>query len=160
MLIDALFEILTTGADISQFISLSKSLRNARSVDEILENQKAILALLSNNKGEIDCMKILKDLIQKADDTLEEIEWYAEKAYHLKPEHKSLADTYIKIAEMHISIYNMLHDRMVDLIDEERKKGVAVPAAMTAIWDYEHEKLVKEFSEAKYMVEEYKKLGY
>ena len=55
-------------------------------------------------------MKILKDLIEKANDTMDEVEWYAEKAHHLRVEHKSLADTYIKVAEMHVDIYKMLHD--------------------------------------------------
>lgn len=105
-------------------------------------------------------MKILKDLIKKADDTLEEIEWYAEKAHHLRAEHKALADTYIKIAEMHITVYTMLHEKMINFIEEEKKKGTQIPIAMQAIWDYEHEKLIKEFSEAKYLIEEYKKLGY
>ena len=105
-------------------------------------------------------MKILKDLIEKANDTMEEIEWYAEKAHHLRTEHKGLADTYIKLAEMHITIYGMLHEKMVSLIEEEKRKGVPVPAAMLAIWDYEHEKLIKEFAEAKYLVEEYKKVAY
>lgn len=105
-------------------------------------------------------MKVLKDLIQKADDTLQEIEWYAEKAHHLRTEHKALADSYIKIAEMHITIYNMLHDKMVMLINEKKEKGVAVPHEMQVIWDYEHEKLIKEFAEAKYLIEEYKKMVY
>jgi hypothetical protein len=105
-------------------------------------------------------MKILKDLIEKANDTLDEIEWYAEKAHHLHTERKCLADTYIKIAEMHITIYNMLHEKMVMLIDEQKKSGVQVPIAMQSIWDYEHEKLIKEFAEAKYLIEEYKKMGY
>jgi hypothetical protein len=105
-------------------------------------------------------MKILKDLIEKANDTMEEIEWYAEKAHHLRAEHKSLADAYIKIAEMHVTIYNLLHEKMVMLIEEQKNKGVQVPVSMQAIWDYEHEKLIKEFAEAKYLIEEYKKMGY
>lgn len=105
-------------------------------------------------------MKILKDLIEKAKDTMEEIEWYAEKAHHLRAEHKFLADLYIKLAEMHINIYSMIHEKMVMLIEDEKKKGVDVPATMQVIWDYEHEKLVKEFAEAKFMVEEYKKMSY
>ena len=105
-------------------------------------------------------MKILKDMIKKADDTMEEIEWYAEKAHHFRSEHKPLADTYIKIAEMHIDIYNMLHEKMVSFINEEKKKGASVPHEMMVIWEYEHEKLIKEFGEAKYLVEEYKKMGY
>ena len=60
-------------------------------------------------------MKVLKYLIQKANETMDEIEWYAEKAHHLRVDHKSLADKYIKIAEMHVNIYTMLHDSMVEL---------------------------------------------
>ena len=102
-------------------------------------------------------MKVLTDLIDKADDTLEEIEFYGEKALHLHSEHKALADTYIKIAEMHIEIYKMLHERMVALINEEKAKGITPPPEMLAVWKYEHEKMVKRFSEAKYLVDEYKK---
>lgn len=102
-------------------------------------------------------MKILKELIEKANDTMEEVEWYAEKAHHLRTEHKALADAYIKIAEMHVDIYKMLHERMVSLIAEEKDKGAPPPPAMLAIWEYEHEKMVKEFAEAKYLVDEYKK---
>jgi hypothetical protein len=105
-------------------------------------------------------MKILKDLIKKADDTLEEIEWYAEKAYHLRIEHRALADSYIKIAEMHITVYNILHDRMIALINEKKEKDVQVPHEMQVIWDYEHEKLIKEFAEAKVLIDEYKRMGY
>jgi uncharacterized protein Yka (UPF0111/DUF47 family) len=101
-------------------------------------------------------MKLLVDLIEKMDDTLNEVEWYAEKAHHLRGIHKPLADTYIKVAETHINIYNTLHERVVELIDDEKKK-VAPPPEMLAIWNYEHEKLVKEFAEAKFLVEEYKK---
>lgn len=62
-----------------------------------------------------------------------------------------------KIAEMHIDIYGMLHSRMVALITEQKEKGAHVPPEMQAIWDYEHERLIKEFAEAKFLVEEYKK---
>ena len=102
-------------------------------------------------------MKILVNLIEKANDTMDEVEWYAEKAHHLRTEHKGLADTYIKIADMHIDIYKMLHEQMVDIIDTEKRKGVQPPAEMTAIWNYEHEKLVKQFAEIKFLVEDYKK---
>lgn len=102
-------------------------------------------------------MKILTNMIDKANDTLEEIEWYAEKALHLKADHKSVADVYNKIADMHITIYDMLHKEMVNLIDEHKRMGHNPPPEMLAIWDYEHEKLIKEFAEAKTMVDEYKK---
>lgn len=105
-------------------------------------------------------MKILTSLIEKSYDTLEEIEEYTQKAYHLRTEHKSLADTYIKVAEMHITIYNMLHEKMVMLIEEEKRKGVEIPKGMQEIWAWEHQKLIKRFGELKYIIEDYKKLSY
>lgn len=102
-------------------------------------------------------MKILVNLIEKANDTMEEIEWYAEKAHHLRSENKALSETYIKIADMHIDIYKMLHDRMVELIEEEKRKGATPPPEMLVIWNHENEKLIKRFAKAKFLVEDYKK---
>ncbi len=34
---------------------------------------------------------------------------------------------------------------MVELINEEKRKGVQPPVEMLAIWNYEHEKLIKEY---------------
>lgn len=58
---------------------------------------------------------------------------------------------------MHITIYDMLHKQMVDLIDQKKREGVEVPAEMLAIWNYEHERLIKEFKDTKLLVEEYKR---
>ena len=76
-------------------------------------------------------MRILTDIIDKMDDTLDEIEWYTEKAHMLRSEHKALSDTYIKIAEMHVDIYKMLHDRVVVLIEEQKKVAPAPPMRNT-----------------------------
>ena len=105
-------------------------------------------------------MKIIKEIIAKMDDTLEEIEYYGKEAHHLRNEHKAIADKFIEIADVHINVYNTLHKGVVMLIEEERKKGVEVPKEMQIIWDYEHKKLIEEFNEAKFLVDEYKKLGY
>ena len=102
-------------------------------------------------------MRILRDLIEHAEETMNEVEDYTIEAFHLRHEHKALADAYIKIAETHVEIYKILHERMVAMITEEKQKGTHVPPEMQAIWDYEHEKLVKEFAEAKVKIEEYKK---
>ena len=154
--LDDFFELLTIGADFSQFVSLSKNIADEKLFKQILFNQELMIKLLLEIKGDTT-MKILKHLIEKADDTLEEIEWYAEKALMYKSEHKNLADVYIKVADMHIQIYDMLHKQAVDLIDEHKRMGHTPPPEMTAIWEYEHEKLIKEFAEAKTMIDEYKK---
>ena len=155
-MLEQFFELLTIGADFSQFISLSKNIADEKLFEQLLANQRVILKLLLEIRGD-NKMKILKHMIEKSEDTLDEIEWYAEKALHYKAEHKAVADVYNKIADMHITIYEMLHKQMVDLIDEHRRMGHNPPPEMLAIWEYEHEKLIKEFAEAKTMVEEYKK---
>lgn len=102
-------------------------------------------------------MKMLTKLIEKAEDTLNEIEWYGEKALMYRDENKALADVYNKVADMHINIYEMLHKQMVDLIEQKKRDGSQPPAEMLAIWNYEHEKLIKEFKNAKVLVDEYKR---
>ena len=154
--LDSFFELLTIGADCSQFVSLSKNIADEKLFKTIISNQAIMIKLLLEIKGD-NIMKILKHMIEKSEDTLEEIEWYAEKALHYKADHKSVADVYNKIADMHVTIYDMLHKEMVNLIDEHRRSGHNPPPEMLAIWDYEHEKLIKEFAEAKTLVDEYKK---
>ena len=156
MILDSFFELLTIRVDCSQFVSLSKNIADEKLFNKILINQEIIISLLLDIRGE-HFMKILTKMIDKADDTLEEIEWYAEKAMHYKTDHKDVADVYNKIADMHITIYDMLHKEMVNLIDEYKKSGNNPPPEMLVIWDYEHEKLIKRFTEAKLIVEEYKK---
>lgn len=102
-------------------------------------------------------MKILTGIIEKAHDTMDEVEWYGEKALQYKQDHKSVADVFNKIAEMHITIYDMLHKQIIDLIEEQKRMGHTPPPEMLAIWEYEHKKLIKEFAEAKALVDEYKK---
>lgn len=156
MQLNNLFELITIGADFSQFVSLSKNISDEKLFAQILSNQQIIIKLLLDIKGD-NKMKILTDMVTKAHDTMEEIEWYGEKALHYKTDHKSVADVYNKIAEMHITIYDMLHKQMVDLIEEQKRMGHIPPPEMLAIWEYEHGKLIKEFAEAKMIVEEYKK---
>ena len=155
-MLNDLFELITIGADFSQFVSLSKNIADENLFAQILANQQVMIKLLLEIKGE-DNMKILTHLIERADATLSEVEWYAEKAMHYKTEHKTIADTYNKIAEMHITIYDMLHKEIVNLIEEHRRSGHNPPPEMLIIWDYEHKKLIKEFAEAKTLVDEYKK---
>ena len=101
-------------------------------------------------------MKILENVVEKMDDTLDEIEFYAEQAFLLRNEHKALSDTFIKVASMHLDIYKMLHDRVVEIIEEEKRKGTP-PPEMLAIWNYQHGRLVKRLTEARFLVEDYNK---
>ena len=102
-------------------------------------------------------MKIIMEAIEKLYDVIDEVEYYASKAHHLRHEHKMLADAYIKSAEAHIEIFKTLHETVVKLIAEQKEKGKMPTPEMQSIYDHEHQRLVSEFSKAKWLVEEYKK---
>ena len=103
-------------------------------------------------------MKHLEFITDKMSDTLDEVEEYAHAAHRVKEEgSKSLGDIFIKIAEMHVEIYKMLHDKKVAMISEEKAKGGDAPQAMEVIFNYVHKHNIKRFAEAKYLVDEYKK---
>lgn len=102
-------------------------------------------------------MRILKDLIEHAEETMEEAHDYIVEAHRIRHEHKALADTYAKAAEIHVELYKHLHDRMVAIITEHKEKGNAVPDSMQSMWDYRHGELVADFLEIRVMIEEYRK---
>jgi hypothetical protein len=51
----------------------------------------------------------------------------------------------------------MLHDMMVKMIEKERHAGANPPQSMLEMWEYQHKKLMKDYAEAKYIIDEYKK---
>jgi predicted SpoU family rRNA methylase len=105
-------------------------------------------------------MKIISELIDKMEDTLEEAEWYGAMAMHYRSEYKAVADTFAKSGDMHITMYGTLHDRVVALIEEEKKKGVEIPKEMQFYYDQMHKKMIARYNKAKFVLEEYKKMGY
>ena len=103
-------------------------------------------------------MEYLEFIVEKMGDTLDEIEEYAHAAHKAKGAgNKSLGDIYIKISEMHEEIYKMLHDKMVAMIAEEKGKGGDTPKAMDILFNFVHKHNIRRFTEAKYLVDEYKK---
>ena len=105
-------------------------------------------------------MKIISELIDKMEDTLEEAEFYGEKAMQYHTDYKHLANTYAKAGEVHTNLYLTLHETVVALINAEKSKGVEVPKEMQFYYDQMHKKMVARYNKAKFVLEEYKKMGY
>lgn len=97
-------------------------------------------------------MLIMKEVIDKMDDTLEEAEFYALHHKIHKESMPILADIYYKLAQDHLAHYLSLHNGVVAIINDYRRTKGEPPANMTAIWSYEHEKLVEEYEEIKKML--------
>jgi uncharacterized protein Yka (UPF0111/DUF47 family) len=98
----------------------------------------------------------IKELICKMDDTLEEAEWYAKHAKLDKEEYPMIAETYYKLGQEHLNHYMNLHSAVVSIINEHKKTKGEPPVVMTAIWNYEHEKLMDEYNEIKKMLDSFR----
>lgn len=101
-------------------------------------------------------MKIIKELSEMIEDELEGAEHYAKCALHYKDEHHMLADVLYEISTQEMRHVNMLHDEVVKLIKSHREKHGEPPAAMMAIYDWQHKRQIEKSKEVKILQEQYR----
>lgn len=100
-------------------------------------------------------MEIIKQIVEKIDDELEDAEKYIKCAYKMKDKYPQLSDTYYKLSLEEMKHMTMLHDQVV-LIINEYKKTKEVPPAMQVLYDYVHEREIKWASKIKYKQDHFK----
>lgn len=100
-------------------------------------------------------MEIIKQIVEKIDDELEDAEKYINCAYKEKSKYPTLADTYYKLSLEEMNHMNMLHTQVVNIINEY-KKTKEVPPAMQVLYDYLHERETKWATKIKFKQENYK----
>ena len=102
-------------------------------------------------------MKIIKHLVEENEEELDGAEHYAEKATKYKDEDRELADVYAKLANVELDHVNTLHSQVVRIIKEwKAKSGEEPPAAMMAVWDYEHGRATDKAAKVKTLLDMYK----
>ena len=101
-------------------------------------------------------MKAIKCIIKSIKEEIEGAEEYAKKATEYKDSDRLLADTYAKMAATELDHVNSLHAHAVRLIKEHKATGKETPAAMQAVWDYEHENQVEWVAKIKMLLEMYR----
>ena len=87
-------------------------------------------------------MEIIKQLVTKIDDELEDAEKYIKCAYKVKDKYPQLAETYYTLSLEEMKHMTMLHDQVVKIINEFKKTN-EVPAGMQTLYDYVHEREIK-----------------
>lgn len=97
-------------------------------------------------------MKIIKHLVEDIQEELKGAEHYAKLATQYKDEDRALAETYAKLAGVELEHVDALHAQAVRLIKGQQAAGVATPAPMQAVWDWEHEKMVDTTARIKTML--------
>ena len=101
-------------------------------------------------------MEIIKQLVEKIDDELEDADKYIKCAYKVKEKYPSLADTYYKLSLEEMNHMSMLHSEVARIIQEYRKKSGEPPAAMMAVYEYLHKKHINRAGKIKAMQQMYR----
>ncbi len=87
-------------------------------------------------------MEVIKSIVKKIDDELEDAEKYIKCAFKEKNEHPQLAEVYYRLSLEEMNHMTMLHDQVVRIITEY-KQSHEVPAGMQTLYDYVHEREIK-----------------
>ena len=101
-------------------------------------------------------MKIIEKLSDMISDELSDAEKYAKCALKHKEERPSLAQTFYTLSIDEMKHANMLHDEVTKVINEYRSSGNEVPAEMTAVYNYLHDKQIERATSIKIIQESYR----
>ena len=100
-------------------------------------------------------MKVIAKLIDMMHDELEGAEEYAMCALKYKSEHPKLAQRLNELAGVELQHLKILHSEVERLIEDYRSKEGDPPADMLAVYNYEHEKMIKEAAKVKTYISDF-----
>lgn len=98
-------------------------------------------------------MLMIRDLVEHIREEVHDARGYAEAAMRVKMDDASLASIYAELGAEEIKHAEKLHKAAVDIITKHTAGGKEVPAAMRAIWDYEHKVMIEDMADAKRRLE-------
>ncbi len=83
---------------------------------------------------------------------LHDAEKYARLYHQYMDEDRQLSEMFKVLSNQELEHMNMEHNQATRLIRQYRDSGKEVPAAMQAIWDWEHEQMVEEEKEVRVLL--------
>ena len=98
-------------------------------------------------------MKEIKMLVENIREELEDAEKYAKCAAKYKDIDRELANTFYTLANEELGHMDKLHTQATRLIKAHRAEGHEPPAAMLAVWGWEHEKMIEHTARIKHLLE-------
>jgi F0F1-type ATP synthase membrane subunit b/b' len=98
-------------------------------------------------------MKIIKALVEKIKDELDDAEEYEDKAELVYLEYPDLTKKFQELARQELAHAMYLHDAAVELIEAKKKSGVVIPQGMLDIWNAEHAVMMKRYKNLKFNLE-------
>lgn len=101
-------------------------------------------------------MKIIKKLSDMIEDEIADAKKYAQCAIKYREERPELAKRFYNISMQEMEHMKILHDSVVEIIEEYRKENGDPPAGMQVVYDIVHEKHIAAAGEAKALQSLYK----
>ena len=102
-------------------------------------------------------MKLIKILVNQIEEELEGAESYISMAIARKDDTPSLSKVLYEILLEEMHHVELLHEQVVNLIEEYRRTIGEPPEAMMSVYEYLHEKHIKLAARIKVMQAEYRK---
>ena len=96
-------------------------------------------------------MKIIEKLSKMIEEELHDAEKYARCANRWKTENQDLAQLFFRLSNEEMEHMNLLHNMVVQIIQEYRRTQGDPPERMLAVYDYLHEKQMKHATKVKAM---------
>ena len=90
------------------------------------------------------------------EDEIDGAEKYARMAIKLKDERPQLAQTFSNLTNEELRHVDVLHNEVVNVINEYKNAGSEVPLDMQAVYDYIHKKQIDRVHDVKVYLEQFK----
>ena len=101
-------------------------------------------------------MKIIQRLSERIEDEIKDAKNYAKMALEVRDDHLELSRTLYTISLQEMEHMRMLHDAVVNVIEQYRREHGETPEKMMAVYEYLHKKHIDEAAEAKIVQGMYK----
>ena len=101
-------------------------------------------------------MKLIEKLIDRIDEEIEDVKYYAKLDTEVKAEYPTLAQVLFNISTQEDGHQAAIHNEVVKIIEEHRRTHGEPPAPMMAVYNYLHKKSIDKLAEARMYQDVYK----